>query len=196
MRTRPRPVVPDPQREPFFLSVGYTYRHKNYEALIDAMALYRSRHPNGVGLKIIGGPDDSREYYDGLARRIAERGLQGKVEMLGPQPADVVVDHYRRARGYVVTSLLETFGLTTFEAMSHGTPVLVPDATCFPEVCDDAALYCDPYDVDDIADKIHRLNADAPLRDHLRRAGFERASQFTWERSAADFLEIIERCAA
>jgi glycosyltransferase involved in cell wall biosynthesis len=41
--------------------------------------------------------------------------------------------------------------------MSHGCPVASSNATCLPEVYQDAALYFDPYDPKDIAEKVKAI---------------------------------------
>jgi len=186
-------IPSDDEREHFALSVGYTYYHKNYENMIDAMGVYRERYNDGLKLKIIGGPETRRpEYYDVILRRIRDKGLEDTIEMLGARTADEVGEYYRRAKVYFVTSLLETFGLTTLEAMSNGTPVLVPDATCFPEVCDEAAHYCDPLDPEDIATQLRRVVEDKELRARLKAKGLERIDYFSWDRAADLYLEEVE----
>ena len=100
-----------------------------------------------------------------------------------------------KAKVYLVTSLLETFGLTMFEAMGQGLPVLASDATCHPEVCGDAALYCDPRDPVQIATQLHRLVTDPLLAASLRQRGFDRVRAFSWDRTAAKYLAVLEEVA-
>ncbi|NJR39471.1 MAG: glycosyltransferase family 4 protein, partial [Leptolyngbyaceae cyanobacterium CSU_1_4] len=38
--------------------------------------------------------------------------------------------------------------------MNFGCPVVTSNASCLPEVCGNAALYVDPYDVRDIKTKL------------------------------------------
>lgn len=76
-------------------------------------------------------------------------------------------------------SLYEGYGLPLVEAMSFGVPVLTARTSSLPEVCGDAALYVDPYDVRDIREKIERLVGDQPLRDYLSERGLSRSQQLT-----------------
>ncbi len=190
-----RIVASDPPpfaaREPFALAVGHTYSHKNYEAMIDALDEYRRRFESPLRLRIVGAPANPR-YFEALERRIADRGLEGIVEMTGPAPAREVLELMSRAQVYLVTSLLETFGLTMFEAMGQGLPVLASDATCHPEVCGEAALYCDPRKPSEIADKLHQLISSPTLWDSFRERGFARLQRFSWERSAQGYLSVLE----
>ena len=109
----------------------------------------------------------------------------------GHNPTGLAVDA-EQGRVYVVTSVLETFGLTALEAMGAGVPVVASDATCLPEVCGDAAVYCNPRDPDDIAQKIHRVASDVDMQRELQQRGLERVKHFSWERSASEYLGALE----
>jgi glycosyltransferase involved in cell wall biosynthesis len=179
------------EREPIALSIGHSYFHKNYENLIDGMARYRDRYGDSLSLEIVGGAFDE-SYHADLERKIRDLGLEKTVKMTGPADRPQVAQKLSRARIYVVTSILETFGLTVLEAMGAGVPVVAASATCLPEVCGEAAVFCDPYDPEDIADKIHQVVSDRDLQRDLQRRGFERVKQFTWERSAADYICALD----
>lgn len=184
-------AVPLESREQLVLSVGHTYSHKNYEVLIDAMNEYRCRYGSAISLVIVGAPANQR-YFEKLQSQIKTLSLTGIVSMVGPASTRQVIELMSRARVYVVTSLLETFGLTMFEAMGQGLPVLASNATCHPEVCGDAALYCDPHDPVDVATKINQIMTDSALSAGLRDRGFLRLEQFSWDRSAKAYLSVLE----
>ena len=178
---------------PFALAVGHSYFHKNYEALIDAMAVYRTTYGEELMLVIAGGAvDDSHHRW--LLDTIKRGNLDETVRFLGPTSREQVACLYRRAMVYVTTSLLESFGLTPLEAMSQGVPTLVSNTSCLPEICEDAALYCDPHDPAEIARKLHDLCSDAALRENLRERGFERVTRFSWESCARDYLAALDSC--
>jgi glycosyltransferase involved in cell wall biosynthesis len=69
----------------------------------------------------------------------------------------------------------------------------VARAGSLPEVCGDAALYCDPRNPQDIADKIKIIMSDAKLREDFSEKGLLRAKMFTWEQCARETLSVIER---
>jgi alpha-1,3-rhamnosyl/mannosyltransferase len=60
-----------------------------------------------------------------------------------------------------------------------------------PEVCGDAALYCDPEDERDIAQALLRLAGEPALRERLATAGRERARRFSWDACAADTANVL-----
>jgi glycosyltransferase involved in cell wall biosynthesis len=156
--------------------------------------VYRKRYPEPISLTIVGGAENDA-YDRRLRQRIANRGLSGVVNMVGAAYPSEVARHLEGAAVYVTTSLLESFGLTTLEAMASGVPVVASDATSFPEVCGDAALYCDPLDPEDIARTVHRAATDSELRKQLRERGHARVEQFGWERCASDYLSTLEEAA-
>jgi glycosyltransferase involved in cell wall biosynthesis len=186
-----REPVPLEQREHFALTVGHTYSHKNYEAMVDAIDAYRTRFDPPLRLRIVGGAANP-QYFEAIKQRIERLGLGDLIEMMGPAPSEEVLSLMSRAKVYLVTSLLETFGLTMFEAMGQGLPVVASRATCHPEVCGDAALYCDPRSPADIAEKLHQLISSPEIGTRLRDQGYRRLEGFSWNHSAKGYLDVLE----
>jgi glycosyltransferase involved in cell wall biosynthesis len=98
---------------------------------------------------------------------------------------------YANAACFIYPSLYEGFGLPPLEAMSSGCPVIAACAGSLPEVCGDAALYCNPRSPQDIADKIKMMMGDEALRKELRSRGFSRIKNFTWEKCTKETLSVI-----
>jgi hypothetical protein len=103
---------------------------------------------------------------------------------------------YEHAECLVFPSLYEGFGLTALEAMSCGCPVVASRGSSLPEVCSDAALYCNPSDPADIADQVRRVFQSRQLRSELRQAGLAQARRYSWGRSAEQLerLLYLESC--
>jgi glycosyltransferase involved in cell wall biosynthesis len=59
-------------------------------------------------------------------------------------------------------------------------------------VAGDAALLVDPRNVDALAAALVRVLEEPGFADDLRQRGFERARAFTWARTAAALLELVE----
>jgi len=100
---------------------------------------------------------------------------------------------YAGADAFVYPSLREGFGLPVAEAMAHGTPVVTSRGTATEEVAGGAAVLVDPADVDDIAAGIVRALADSR---QLVAAGYARADELTWDRSAAATVAAYEEVVA
>jgi alpha-1,3-rhamnosyl/mannosyltransferase len=116
---------------------------------------------------------------------------RGEVRMLGYLRDELLPAVYRRALALIYPSLYEGFGLPPVEAMAAGCPVLVSNVSAMPEVCGDAALYCDPLDVGSITAGMRRLAEDDALRARLAAAGPARAALYTWEDAAAQVLAVM-----
>lgn len=98
---------------------------------------------------------------------------------------------YNLASLFVFPSFYEGFGLPPLEAMACGTPVVSSNLTSMPEVCQDAAIYCDPYDTADIKQKIELVLGDEALQNELIDKGIKRASEFSWQKSAQNHLDVF-----
>jgi glycosyltransferase involved in cell wall biosynthesis len=188
----PRPME---ARERFALAVGHTYTHKNYAMMIDAIDEFRRLYDPPIALRILGGPG-SQEEFSSLQNRIEAKGLAELVTIEGEASHRDVLAAMSTARVYIVTSLLETFGLTLLEAMAMGLPVVASDATCHPEIAGDAALLCDPRNPLDIARKLHQIISDDALSSQIVARGYERVQHFSWKRSARRYAEELDRAAA
>lgn len=94
----------------------------------------------------------------------------------------MLVTLIRGARAVLFPSLYEGFGLPVLEAMLLGTPVVTSRTSSLPEIAGDAALYVNPYEVDDIARAIKTITADGDLRAELTRRGRVQAEQFSLPR--------------
>nr|MQY70131.1 glycosyltransferase [Bacillota bacterium] len=79
------------------------------------------------------------------------------------------------------------------EAMSCRVPVITSNCGAMAEIAGEAALLVDPYNVEEIAEAMHRILTDETLRAALIKKGFNRASQFSWEKTARETLEVYKK---
>ena len=80
---------------------------------------------------------------------------------------------YREAFCFVYPSLNEGFGYPPVKAMAYGVPVIASSATSIPEVCGNAACYFSPTSVDDLCNRILRIDQDKEYREDLIFFGLE-----------------------
>jgi glycosyltransferase involved in cell wall biosynthesis len=93
-------------------------------------------------------------------------------------------------------SLDEGFGLPAIEAMACGRPVIVSSGNSLEEVVGDAGLTVDPHNVEELAAAMDRLFCSEDLRRSLGERAIRRASEFSWEKSARQLLEVFEHVRA
>jgi glycosyltransferase involved in cell wall biosynthesis len=100
---------------------------------------------------------------------------------------------YEQAACLVYPSFYEGFGLPPLEAMSCCCPVVAARAASLPEVCGEAALYCNPADPSDIARVVQQVVTDSAMQEDLRRRGAARARRFSWSRAAMSLFNLLDR---
>lgn len=186
------PVDFEPPFERYLFYPANRWRHKNHEALLQAIVAIREQRNVAVRL-VLTGHDYAGGYQ--LEQRIQELGLETQVRSVGYVTEAEVAALYSRAAGLVFPSLFEGFGLPLLEAMTAGCPAAVSRIPSLVEIGGESGLYFDPDSVESIADTVHRLWTDAELREQLALAGRERAAQFTPERMALAHLEAFELAA-
>jgi alpha-1,3-rhamnosyl/mannosyltransferase len=69
-------------------------------------------------------------------------------------------------------------------------------ASSLPEVGGEAAVYCDPEDPRDIAEKVRRAVEDRGWRERMIPQGLARAREFSWRRTAEMTLQVYEEALA
>lgn len=97
---------------------------------------------------------------------------------------------YNCASLFLYPSLRESFGLPVLEAMACGVPVITSDTSAIPEIAGDAAELIDPSNYKPIGEAIEKLLSDQSLLNSYKQKGLARASQFSWESSAKQLLQL------
>jgi glycosyltransferase involved in cell wall biosynthesis len=178
-------------RHPFLFYAGTLSARKNVRLLIEAFG--RVQHDLPHDLVITGGAWLIDIPFDDL---LAKYGITDRVKRLGAVPKNDLVALYNAADAFIFPSLYEGFGIPPLEAFACGCPVVCSNATALAEVVGDAALTFDPRDADALAVHLKAVASEPRLRERLRRAGFERAQQFSYARTAQQLLTLLEEAAA
>jgi glycosyltransferase involved in cell wall biosynthesis len=180
-----------------FLTISRYMPHKNFEVLLEAMRRLPSytRWPARCQFNV------SADQHPGarrLLRQIEEAGPEGGVENLGWLPTrEALEEAYRSADAYILPSLMETFSFTYLEAMRFGLPVLTSDRDFARDRCQDAALYFDPLNADDVAKCMATIIEDDGMRHKLVEKGKLLLDQTpTWDDVAARIVAVLERVAS
>jgi glycosyltransferase involved in cell wall biosynthesis len=162
----------------YLLFVGAIEPKKNVGRLIDAYASLDTDLP----LVIVGKKGWLWDEELGKLSYLFDSKTSSKtVKLLEYVSAQGLRYLYRGAYSLVFPSLYEGFGLPPVEAMNFGCPVITSNVSCLPEICGDAALYVDPYDSQDIKQKLEMILSDRQLRQQLIQAGKQTAAQFSLE---------------
>ncbi len=177
----------------YILHVGVLEKRKNLINLLKAFILLQHTNP-GLKLVLVGAPSAKAHMDDSenIAAFIMENNLAQQVILTGYVPDSALSSYYENALIYVFPSLNEGFGIPVLEAFSRQLPVLIANNSCLPEVADDAAISFDPYDPQDIFEKVKTLINDELLRKRLIAKGTARAKLFSWQHAAQQTVALFE----
>jgi glycosyltransferase involved in cell wall biosynthesis len=166
---------------PYVLAVGSRTPNKNLLGVIEAASLL-----GDLGVTIVAAGGSQERVFAGV-------DLSGRDVVLAGYVSDGELRAlYEGAHCFVFPSFYEGFGLPPLEAMHCGCPVVVSRRASLPEVCADAAVYCEPDSPADIAKQLRRVLTSESLRSELREAGLARAGTFSWAQAAAQLEEILK----
>lgn len=168
---------------------GFDPRKNMYNAVLAFKRVLENGTFSDVKLMIICRFDASSKKQFELF--LAANDMQESVILKG-HVTDTELRYYNRnALLAFFPSLYEGFGLPIVEAMGEGTPVLVSNVSSMPEVVGDAGILCNPYDINDMSDKIQFTLSDPDLLNELGIRAKDRAQYFSWDRAGKEYEKIF-----
>ncbi len=180
-------ALPAPQMyDRYVLYVGERKGYKNFLPWLSAVRPIFNLDP---GLKVVctGSPFTVAEL-----RLFAQWGIADRLVHVAANDAQMA-SLYRYAQCFVFPSHYEGFGIPILEAFANGCPVCLSNASCFPEVADDAALFFNPNDAQSMYDTLKETLASAALRDELRVKGSKRSKEFTLESMVENSCNVYRK---
>jgi glycosyltransferase involved in cell wall biosynthesis len=160
-------------------TIGYLARlcpEKGLHLLVDAFTrLAAEPGRESLRLRVAGylAPKD-RAWFEGIATRLAERGLADRWEHVGEVDLAAKVSFLRSLDVLAVPTVYrEPKGLFALEAMANGVPVVVPDHGSFPEMLAETGggVLVAPGSAEALADGLRTLLDDGERRRDLGRRG-------------------------
>lgn len=173
---------------PYILSVGNIEPRKNLLNLIKAFTIVKeTKKYKDLKLVLTG-----RKGW--LYKEILQEAEKIKEDIIftGYVTKPELKSLYSKSLFFVFASLYEGFGLPLLEAMATKTATLVSNTSSLPEIAKDCAIYTNPYDFKDIADKILFLIEDKNKREELKEKGFTNSRNFSWKKTAEQTLKIYQ----
>lgn len=174
---------------PYFLFVGALSPRKNLKRLIEAFEIFKTAHSESDYQLVIVGQELWKNSNSDIT--ISE-SVKNQIHFTGHVALEELVEIMGAASVFTFVPYFEGFGIPLVEAMKCGTPILSGDKTSLPEIAGNAALYCDPLNVSDIAEKLSVLALDKKLQSDLSKKGLERGQMFSWDKAAQATWEVIE----
>jgi len=176
-------------RRPYLLFVGVMERKKNLVGLARGFDVFVKKYKQDMDLVIVGKADP---HYPEIRHKVLDIKNHDRIVLTDFVPDSDLSALYRGAYAFVSASLHEGFGLPGVEAMRFGLPLAVSNTEVFNEVYDNAAIYFNPVDPDDIAEKLQLLARDSGFRQKISENSFSRSSLFSWAKTASETEEIYK----
>jgi glycosyltransferase involved in cell wall biosynthesis len=174
---------------PYFLFVGTLEKKKNTVLLARGFDRLIEKYNLDVDLVFAGKAD---MHYPEVRQQTLDIKNKSRLIFTGYLTDDQLAALYQGAHAYANASTNEGFGLPGVEAMQFGLPLVVSNTPVFNEVYDDAAVYFDPTNPDDIAEKLYLLATDKKFFESKQRAARSRSQYFSWDKAAAETLAILK----
>ncbi|MFA6306274.1 MAG: glycosyltransferase family 1 protein [Patescibacteria group bacterium] len=179
----------------YILYLGTVEPRKNVDGIIRAYNQLRTCLPDGQGyelrdykLVIVGGRGWKSEK---IYKELEQSEFKADIKFLGYVDAEDKAYLYNSASVFIYPSFYEGFGFPPLEAMASGLPVIASYAASLPEVAGGAALMVNPYNISELALAMREVLTDENLRNKLIKRGLEQAKKFSWEKTAKEYLEIL-----
>jgi len=174
----------------FFIYTGAIQPRKNLVNLLKAFSLFKKRQHSNWKLVLAG---RLAWKNDGFLALLKTYKYRQDVVITG-YISEIELAHLTgSAYAMIYPSLFEGFGVPVLEAMKSEVPVLTSAQSSMQEIGQEAALYFDPLNVNDMADKIMMIYKDEDLRNCMIQKGKKRAQDFSWQSTAALLWQCIEK---
>jgi D-inositol-3-phosphate glycosyltransferase len=183
------------------LFVGRIQPLKGADMAVRALAELSARRPqHGFRLVVVGGPSGPHgdEAYKGLVELAAELGVDSLVDMVEPQPHELLSTYYRAADACLVPSRSESFGLVALEAAACGNPVVASAVGGLTTLVDHGrtGFLVDEPSPTAYADYVCRIVEEPLLAERFSTAAVLRARAYTWRTAAAKLRAVHDELVA
>ncbi len=169
--------------EKFILFLGTIEKRKNALTLIKAYLSQDSEIP----LLIAGKPT---AYLTEINEYLEQNPSGNRILFRHAVETSDLPALYQSAALFVYPSVFEGFGIPILEALCSGVPVITSTGSCFAETGGDAALYCDPYDVQQMGTLISKVLNDADVRNSMIMKGLAHSAKFSEKNVAAELMDV------
>lgn len=173
----------------YVLYVGDRYGYKNFRYFVDESSLFLRDHKD-IKVVCTGKPFTSDEVD-----LITNCGVSNQFIQYFVKDDKDFYSIYKNAIAFVYPSAYEGFGIPILEAYQAQCPVLLNNASCFPEIAKDAAIYFEmnsngETDLHNKLEYIYCMSEED--RNSLIKKQDERLSMFSWKTSAAQLADVYK----
>jgi glycosyltransferase involved in cell wall biosynthesis len=113
------------------------------------------------------------------------------VDYTGDVPYDKINSAYHSADAFVFASTVENLPNILIEAMASGLPIACSNYGPMPEVLQDAGIYFDPENEEEITTSLKKLLNNHDQRQALASKAFNLSKDYSWERCARETFDYL-----
>jgi len=174
----------------YILFLGTLKPSKNIEGLVAAYATIK-RNKLNYRLVIAG---KKGWLYDSIFKKTEDLGLKDEIiftDYIDDKDKPALI---RGAKLFVIPSFWEGFGMDIITSYACGVPVVGSSVASISEIGGDVLIPCNPESVESIAESIEKVLKMNPKEYNiLSQKCVERSKSFSWDRSAAETLEVLKK---
>lgn len=159
----------------YFVYRGIISPQENLTDLLKAFSFFKKRQKSKMQLLIAGNAGiQYEEFIDSLRLYRFNKEVKVLTELSDKETQKIVASAY----AMVSVPLYEISSVSSLESMKCDVPVIVSSTGIFHEICGDAALYANPENIKDIAEKMMLIFKDEKMRKEFIEKGRTQVSQF------------------
>jgi glycosyltransferase involved in cell wall biosynthesis len=171
----------------FIFYPAQCWHHKNHIKLIEAFNIVCQKRKD-IFLVLTG---SQKNNYINVVNKIEELKIKEKVIHLGYIDYADLPYFYKMSHFLVMPTLFESVSIPIYEAFSLEVPVCSSNVVALPEQVGDAGLIFDPFDINDMAEKMILFLDDKNLRVDKGTKGLNRILNFNHLQFKTKLLKVL-----
>jgi glycosyltransferase involved in cell wall biosynthesis len=173
----------------YFLYTGRIHTNKNIINLLKAFSFFKQRQKSNMQLILASVfPAENK-----LVQTLSSYKYKKEVVVIDNLSIPALATLTAAAYAFVYPVFYDGIGSEPLQAIHCGVPVIAADNTVLPEILGNAALYCNPDDFNDIADKMMYLFKNEEERNLLIIKGREQVQKTAALKSTNIAGKLIEK---
>lgn len=174
----------------YFIFIGSLHPRKNLSNLFKAFDLFKEKNGSSTKLMIVG----EKKWWKGeISQTYDNMKYKDEVIFTGRLSPEALKSVLGSSLALTYISYFEGFGIPIIEAFNAETAVITSNVTSMPEIAKDAAILVDPYSIIQIADAMNKIDSDEEFRLSLIEKGKIRRNDFSWDKTAENLWNSIEK---
>ncbi len=171
----------------YFLYSGNISTSQNLINLLKAFSFFKKRQKSNMQL-VIAGTGNCEEAF---SKNLSLYKYKTDVQLLEQTTMEALTAITAAAYAVVHPGMDECFSTGAIEAMQSGVPLIGSNTGSLLEICGEAAMYFNPTDFNDIADKMMLIFKDEDKRNELIAKGLEQAKTFSRQHSSTQLWQAV-----